>query len=145
PGPGVGCHRFQTPANLPRGAGGPIMKVTLDLTALVAKGDLTAEEAKKLERLGQQDTGSLGGNFLFGFGLSAVALGGGFLFPTAQAVIIMGVIVFALGLALVVNQQTKWALFAQFCMILGALAIVGAVSFLSDGNFYVSLGLAAGL
>jgi iron complex transport system permease protein len=121
------------------------MKITLDLTDLVAKGRLTKEEADKLAKLGAEDTGSLGSNILLGFGVIAVALGGGFLFPSALAVAVIGVILFAAGLALVVNQLTKWALFAQICMTVGALGIVGGVSWMSDGNFYVSLALAVGL
>lgn len=121
------------------------MKVTLDLTDLVAKGQLTKDEADKLARLGAEDTGSLGSNILLAFGTVAVALGGGFLFPTAQSVVVMGVILFFLGLGLIVNRASKWGLFAQFCVTLGALAIVGGVSYLSDGSIWVSAGLTVGL
>ncbi|MBI4920406.1 MAG: hypothetical protein HY834_01535, partial [Devosia nanyangense] len=121
------------------------MKVTLDLTDLVARGEITREEADRLGRLGRQDTGSLGSNILLGFGTVAVALGGGFLFPTAQSVIVIGAILFVVGLALILKRQSKWALFAQICITVGALGILGGVSFLSDGNFYVSVGLAVGL
>jgi hypothetical protein len=121
------------------------MKVTLDLTDLVAKGQLTKDEADKLAKLGSADTGALGSNILLGFGTVAVALGGGFLFPTAQSVIVIGVILFTLGLALILNKATKWALFAQFCVTLGALGIVGGVSYLSDGNTLVGAGAVVGL
>jgi iron complex transport system permease protein len=121
------------------------MKVTLDLADLVAKGQLTKDEADKLAKLGSADTGALGSNILLAFGTVAVALGGGFLFPTAQSVIVMGVILFVLGLALILNKAAKWALFAQFCVTLGALGIVGGVSYLSDGNMLVSAGAVVGL
>ena len=121
------------------------MKVTLDLTDLVDKGQLTKDEADKLAKLGSADTGALGSNILLAFGTVAVALGGGFLFPTAQSVIVMGVILFVLGLALIVNKAAKWALFAQFCVTLGALGIVGGVSYLSDGNMLVGAGAVVGL
>jgi iron complex transport system permease protein len=121
------------------------MKVTLDLTELVARGEITKDEADRLAKLGARDTGSLGSNILLGFGTVAVALGGGFLFPTAQSVIVIGAILFVIGLGLIINKQVRWALFAQICITIGALGIVGGVSFLSDGNFYVNLGLAAGL
>lgn len=121
------------------------MKVTLDLTDLVTRGEITREESERLARLGARDTGSLGSNILLGFGTIAVALGGGFLFPSAQAVIVIGVILFIAGLALILNKQTKWLVFAQICVTVGALGIVGGTSFLSDGNFYVNVGLAAGL
>lgn len=121
------------------------MKVTLDLTDLVAKGQLTKDEADRLAKLGSADTGALGSNILLSFGTIAVALGGGFLFPTAQSVIVMGVILFVLGLALILNKAAKWALFAQFCVTLGALGIVGGVSYLSDGNTLVGAGAVFGL
>ncbi|HZY67317.1 MAG TPA: hypothetical protein VFE52_01950 [Devosia sp.] len=121
------------------------MKVTLDLTDLVARGELTKDEADRLARLGARDTGSLGSNILLGFGTIAVALGGGFLFPTAQSVIVIGAILFVIGLGLILNRQVRWALFAQMCVTVGALGIVGGVMFLSEGNFYVNVALAAGL
>ena len=121
------------------------MKVTLDLADLVSRGELSQAEADRLAKLGARDTGSLGVNILLGFGTVAVALGGGFLFPTAQSVIVIGAILFVIGLALILNRQTRWMLFAQICITIGALGIVGGVSYLSDGNFYVNVGLAAGL
>jgi hypothetical protein len=75
----------------------------------------------------------------------AVALGGGFLFPTAESVVAIGTILFVIGLGLIINKQTKWGLFAQICVTIGALAIVGGVSYLASGNYYVGLGLAVGL
>jgi hypothetical protein len=121
------------------------MKVTLDLTDLVSRGEITKEEADRLARLGARDTGSLGSNILLGFGTVAVALGGGFLFPTAESVVAIGTILFVIGLGLIINKQTKWGLFAQICVTIGALAIVGGVSYLAAGNYYVGLALAAGL
>src|SRR5690606_39094026 len=121
------------------------MKVTLDLTDLVTRGEITQAEADRLSKLGARDTGSLGSNILLGFGTVAVALGGGFLFPTAQSVIVIGAILSVIGFALILNRQAKWGLFAQICITLGALGIVGGVSYLTDGNFYVTLALAIGL
>lgn len=121
------------------------MKVTLDLTDLVSRGEITKDEADRLAKLGARDTGSLGSNILLGFGTVAVALGGGFLFPTAQSVIVIGAILFVIGLGLIINKQVRWALFAQICITIGALGIVGGISYLSDGNMYVNLALAAGL
>lgn len=54
------------------------MKVTLDLTDLVARGQLTKEKADRLTRLGAADTGTLGSNILLSFGTVAVTLGATF-------------------------------------------------------------------
>ena len=127
------------------------MKVTLDLAELVEKGQLTKEEADKLAKLGSQETGALGSNILLSFGTVAVALGGWVLFPTAQSIIVLGAILYIAGLGLILARATKWALFAQFCITLGALGIVGAVTYLgSQGSdpqtqIVVGLGLVAGL
>ncbi|MEO6012979.1 MAG: hypothetical protein ABIQ30_05260 [Devosia sp.] len=121
------------------------MKVTLDLTDLLTRGLITKEEADRFTKLAAQDTGSLGVNILLGFGTVAVALGGGFLFPTAESVIVIGAILFVIGLGLILNKQTKWAIFAQICVTIGALGVVGGVSYISEGNYYVGLGLALGL
>jgi len=60
-------------------------------------------------------------------------------------VIVIGAILFVIGIALILNKQTKWGLFAQICITNGALGIVGGVSYLTDGSFYVNIALAAGL
>ena len=124
---------------------GDAMKVTLDLTDLVARGEIGKEEADRLAKLAQADTGSLGSNILLGFGTVAVALGAGALLPTAQTAIVLGGILFVAGLALILNHVERWRVFAQICMTIGALGLVGGISVLSDGSIYVSLGLAVGL
>jgi iron complex transport system permease protein len=121
------------------------MKITLDLTDLVTRGELTKDEADRLMKLAARDTGSLGANILLGFGTIAVALGGGFLFPTPESVIAIGAVLFVIGLALTLRKDIRWALFAQICMTIGALGVVGGVMFLTSGNVYANYAMAAGL
>lgn len=121
------------------------MKVTLDLRDLVTRGEITKDEADKLARLAATDTGSLGSNILLGFGTVAVSLGAAALLPTPQTVIVLGAILFIAGLALILNKAVRWWVFAQICVTIGALGLVGGITFLSDGSIYVSLGLAVGL
>jgi hypothetical protein len=118
------------------------MKVTLDLTDLVQRGEISADEAKRLAGLAARETGVLGSNILLGFGTIAVAAGAGFLLPSAATAVIGGVILLAGGLAVMASQATRWTLFAQFCVSVGALAIAGGSMFLWDGAVWVSLGLA---
>ena len=59
------------------------MKITLDLTDLVTKGQLTQAEAGRLKGLAIKDTGALGVNILMAFGALAVSLGIGILVPFA--------------------------------------------------------------
>jgi iron complex transport system permease protein len=124
---------------------GVAMKVTLDLTALVANGKLTQAEADRLKGLAAADTGSLGTNIFLAFGTVAVALGAGTLLPTPQTAIIVGALLVALGLALTIANVTRWALFAQIVTVIGALGVVGGVWLLSDGSWAINLAMAVGL
>jgi iron complex transport system permease protein len=121
------------------------MKITLDLTDLVAKGQLSPEEARRLEGFAAQDTGALGVNILMAFGTVAVALGAGFFVPNVWTAVVVGGLLFAVGLGLTLVGDKKWGLFAQICMTIGALAVFGALSFLSDGSLLVNSLLVAGL
>ena len=110
------------------------MKVVLDLTDLVAKGKLTAAEAERLKGLAARDTGALGVNILLAFGTVAVALGAGVLVPDLWTVVILGAALFAVGFGLTLAQETRWSLFAQITMTIGALAAGGALWVLTEGD-----------
>ena len=101
------------------------MKVTLDLTVLVANGKLTQAEADKLKGLSAAETGSMGSNILLAFGAVAVAIGAGTLLPSAQTVIVVGALLFAVGMALTMAKALRWLLFAQIVMVIGALGRPG--------------------
>ncbi len=121
------------------------MKVTLDLTDLVSRGELTKDEADRLAKLGARDTGSLASNIFLSFGVVTIALGLGALVPSAFTAIVLGGILFVVGLGLILNRVEKWGVFARVCVTLGALAIVGGISFLTPGNLYVAYALAVAL
>lgn len=117
------------------------MKVTLDLTDLVARGALTKAEADRLAVLGNQETGTLGVNILMGFGVIAVVLGVGIVLPNITAAAVLSAVLFFVGLGLIVNKQTQWLLFARTCLTIGSLGLMGTISFIADNNFYVGLAL----
>jgi hypothetical protein len=127
------------------------MKVVLDLTELVAEGKLTAAEAERLKGLAARDTGALGVNILLAFGTVAVALGAGVLVPDLWTVVILGAALFAVGFGLTLAQETRWSLFAQITMTIGALSAGGALWALTEGNLglnalvVLGLAVAAGL
>jgi iron complex transport system permease protein len=121
------------------------MKVTLDLTALVAAGKLTTAEADRLKLLAAAETGSLGANIFLAFGTVAVAVGLGTLVPTAQTAIVVGGLLVMLGLFLIIRGAARWQVFAQIVLTIGALGVVGGAWALADGSLVVSLGMAAGL
>jgi hypothetical protein len=57
------------------GEGGPAIRIVLDITRLVEKGELTAQEATRLQALAKRETGSLAINVLMSFGAVAVTAG----------------------------------------------------------------------
>lgn len=121
------------------------MKVMLDLTDLVARGELTPQQAQRLSQFAIRDSASLGSNILLSFGLVAVALGAGALMPTPQTAIVIGAMFFATGLSLIVGRVARWQLFSQMCVTLGTLAIVGGVMVLTGNSIEVNLLIALGL
>ncbi|HWK97563.1 MAG TPA: hypothetical protein VNR39_19280 [Pseudolabrys sp.] len=103
------------------------MKITLDLSKLVEDGKLTVDEAERLKTLASHETGSLGVNILIGFGVVSIAAGAVALLPSAATVIAVGILLFMLGLAVVLNKVTQWAVFGQICLVTGALMFSGGV------------------
>ncbi len=110
------------------------MKVTLDLSRLREDGRITAEEYEKLLRLGKQDTGSLWINILVGFGVVAVSGGLTALLPDPYVIMVIGALVFALGLGLLLKGLEQWSLLAQICLVLGALMVCGGIATLGNGS-----------
>lgn len=103
------------------------MKITLDLSKLVEDGKLTVDEAERLKALASHETGSLGVNILIGFGVVSIAAGAVALLPSAATVIAVGILLFMLGLAVVLNKIAQWAVFGQICLVTGALMFSGGV------------------
>ena len=121
------------------------MKITLDLSKLVEDGKLTAEEAARLRGLAAHDTGSLAINILVGFGVVAVSAGAIALVPTPATALVLGLAVFAIGLGLVFQRNEQWSLFAQICLVVGALLSCGAVLALGNGALSAMLIVTAAL
>lgn len=113
-----------------------ILKITLDLDALVAAGELTAEEAARLARLGSQGTAMLAFNILVGFGVLAVATGALALVPQPGTAVVIGLAIAAAGLGLARGGLSDWALLAQLCIIVGSLIAGGGA--LTAGDFNVT-------
>jgi iron complex transport system permease protein len=120
------------------------MKITLDLTDLVTRGELSQPEADRLKRLAARDTGSLAANILIGFGIVVVACGAGALIPTTFTAMVIGALLLALGLALRLTTGEQWSVLAQTCLVMGALAL-GAGIVAQWNSLYVAYAVTAGL
>lgn len=121
------------------------MKITLDLSRLVEEGKLTPAEAERLQGLARHDTGSLGINILIGFGVVAVAAGVGALVPTALTAIVIGAVLFGVGLMLILQRVQAWDLLAQICLVIGALTLAGGVLYLDNGSLRAAIAITLGL
>jgi hypothetical protein len=121
------------------------MKITLDLSKLMGEGKLSPAEVERLKGLARHETGSLGINILIGFGVVAVAAGIGALVPTPVTAIVIGAILFAAGLALILQRTEAWDLLAQICLVIGALTLAGGVLFIDDGSLRAAIAVTIGL
>lgn len=120
------------------------MKVVLDLSQLLEDGEITPAEAEKLKRLSVKSTGSLAFNILIGFGVIAVAIGAIALVPDAMTGIVLGAIVFGLGLLILLRHPVEWGVLGNICVILGALGLGGGVVYMTEGSIWAFLGCAVG-
>lgn len=110
------------------------MKITLDISKLVEEGKLTPAEAERLKALASHDTGSLGINILIGFGVIAVAAGAVALVPAPLTAVVLGVLLFGIGCAVVLNRVEQWDLLGQICLVIGALMFAGGVIAYGQGS-----------
>jgi iron complex transport system permease protein len=110
------------------------MKITLDISKLVEEGKLTPADAERLTTLASHETGSLGINILIGFGVVAIATGAVALVPTPLTAVLLGAIVFAAGMAIVLNRVKQWSVLGQVCLVIGALMFAGGVIAYGEGS-----------
>jgi iron complex transport system permease protein len=121
------------------------MKITLDLSKLLEEGKLSPAEAERLRALAAHDTGSFAINILVGFGVVAVSAGAGALVPKPVTALILGLVVFAIGLAFKLRGKEQWSLLAQICLVVGALMFSGGVLTIGKGALAAMLIVTAAL
>ncbi|MGA3309849.1 MAG: hypothetical protein ABSD08_14715 [Xanthobacteraceae bacterium] len=121
------------------------MKITLDLSKLLEEGKLSPAEAERLRALAANDIGSFATNILVGFGVVAVSAGAVALVPRPVTALILGLVVFAIGLAFTLRGKEQWSLLAQICVVVGALMFCGAVLIVGEGALAAMLIVTAAL
>jgi iron complex transport system permease protein len=121
------------------------MKVLLDLDALKLAGEIDEAEYEKLKRLSKRSVGALAFSILVGFGVIAVSLSAMALLPTPLTGIAIGIALAALGLWAQQGFGDDWCLFAQICIVVGALLFAAGVVLEGEGSVASFLIVAAAL
>ena len=120
------------------------MKVTLDLTKLLAEGKISQEEHDRLSRLGAGGTGSLAFNLLIGFGVIAVSAGLIALVPNPTTGVLLGLLVLGSGLGVYGARWTQWEVLGHICVLIGALMLGGGVIMLTLASVWAFVAIAVG-
>ena len=106
---------------------------------------LREDTPARLRALAAHDTGSLAINILVGFGVIAVSAGAVALVPTPMTALLLGFVVFAIGLTFTLQRNEQWGLFAQICLAIGALMFSGGVLAIGRGALSAMLIVTAAL
>ena len=97
------------------------MKVTLDIDALLADGEISQDEYQRISELSSRSTASLGFNLLIAFGAVAVAISMLVIVPTAGMAMAMGSIALLGGLALRLGMAESFGLLGNIFLLIGSL------------------------
>jgi iron complex transport system permease protein len=109
------------------------MKVTLDLSKLLAEGTITRAEHDRLASLGQRETGQVLINVLIGFGVVAVSAGALLLMPSVVTIMALGMPLMAAGMALNWAGRVRWSVLATICILVAALLLGAGIILLTQG------------
>jgi iron complex transport system permease protein len=103
------------------------MKVTLDLDRLLTEGKISREEYKKMMSLSSNATGSLALAVLASFGVTAVALGIGFLVSHYMPAIVLGALLSIVGFCLQHDTSRGSVTGSSVLMTVGILLFSGGL------------------
>lgn len=110
------------------------MKITIDLDRLLENQEIDQAEYDKFSRFSARGTSALAFNILIGFGVIAVGAAILALVPSPVTAMGLGVLVCAVGVALVYANHEQWMLLANICVVIGALLFGGGIIFASRGS-----------
>lgn len=132
PAPNLGEVDISTPAT--RFAAGHSRRIILDLDRLVADGKIAAEEADRLEALGDPiGQKRLFANVLLVFGALMVVAGVLALQPPLEVGLALAVLAIGLGGLLVFRREEEWGLVGQTLALMGVLGVAGWIALRFDG------------
>jgi iron complex transport system permease protein len=110
------------------------VRVTLDLTDLLRRGEIDQAEFDKLKTLGARGASALAFGLLIGFGVVAVSLGLIALIPDALTGIVVGVPMLSAGLVMYRAGLREWEVLAHILVLVGALTLGGGIAILGEAS-----------
>ena len=110
------------------------MKITIDLDKLLEEGKISQAEYEKFSQFAARSTSALAFNILVGFGVIAVSGATLALIPNPTTAIVLGLVICAVGIALVYSRYENWKVLANICILVGALLFGGGVVTTGDGS-----------
>ena len=112
------------------------MKITLDISKLLADGKISQQEFDRLVTLSTKDTASLAFNVLIAFGVLAISGGLLALFQSPSTSMLLGVGIGSLGLALGLMSPARWNILAAVCTLVGALCLGSGIVLSAKGSSF---------
>jgi hypothetical protein len=110
------------------------MKITIDLDKLLEEEKINMAEYDKFSQLAARSTSALAFNILTGFGVIAVSGAALTLLPTPATAIVLGLVICTIGTAFIYERYEHWIVFANICVIVGALLFGGGIIKASEGS-----------
>lgn len=110
------------------------IRVTLDLTELLRRGEIDQAEFERLRTLGARGASALAFSVLIGFGVVAVSLGLMALLPSALTAVVIGTPMLGVGLLLYRPAWSEWRILAHMLVLVGALTLGGGTVALGEGS-----------
>ncbi len=110
------------------------MKVLIDLDRALQEGVVTPAQRDRLRAMAGHQTTELAVNILIGFGVVAVTLGFVALGGGLRGLLPPGLVLGALGLALVLRGGRRWALLGQITLVIGTALLAAGLVLLEGGS-----------
>jgi hypothetical protein len=118
------------------------MKILIDVDRALAEGKINADEYRRIRALASGQTSDLALNILIGFGVVAVAAGFLALVPSVSAVVAVGGVLAALGLALIFWRPERWRMLGEILLVVGTTLLAGGLVGLDKGSARSAVGAA---
>ena len=109
------------------------MKITLDITKLLAEGQITQVEYDRLAQISSKNTNTLSINILVSFGILAFTWWIIVLDPSLLLGAVLASILTVAGLFIILKYQKQWSMLGNILLLIGALwTAASLIQYFSD-------------